>query len=277
MSPQSLLSGLSNLNRQEASQRDESQAILILLSHIPETEWRPTPIDLGTLTHAMIPNLQIQNLNDECYYLILSALVPPHSSTKSTVPAEASVPLVQVLVPVAASHPDPSLRNLTYTLISLLLKALPPGPRLASLTELVSPECAFPAMRVAAISLVRDAVLDALTTTTSRAERNVLANPQLFAAIGRVLLRSEPPDLFEDTSEEKLKEFLEESEPARLTECLGFYYVVLERDEKNLVCTCSRISAASDRFARLVYVTETVEQRQSGYYWTPCDWQWTNG
>jgi Uncharacterised protein family, YAP/Alf4/glomulin len=184
----------------------------------------------------MIPNLQDQQLNDECYYLILSALVPPYSSTNSTVPAEASVPLVQVLVPVAALHPDPALRNLTYTLISLLLKTLPPAPRLASLTELVSSGCGFPAMRVAAISLVRDAVLDALATTKSRAERNALASPQLLAAMGRVLLRPEPPDLFEDTSEENLKKFLGESEPARLTECLGFYYVVLERDEKNLVC-----------------------------------------
>lgn len=277
MSAQSLLSGLSNLDRQESSQRDQAQAILILLSHIPETEWRPTPMDLGALTPAMIPNLQIQHLNDECYYLILSALVPSHSSTNLPVPAEASVPLVQILVPVAASHPDPSLRNLTYTLISLLLKALPPGPRLASLTELVSPGCPFPAMRVAAISLVRDAVLDALATTQSRAEGNVLASPQLFAALGRVLLRSEPLDLFEDTSEKKLKEFLEESEPARLTGCLGFYYVVLERDEKNLVCICPRIGAASDRFARPGYVTGTVKQRRSGYCWIPCDWQWTSG
>jgi hypothetical protein len=269
MSPQSLLSGLSNLNKQEGSQRDRAQAILILLSHIPETEWRPTPTDLGILAPVIIPNLQIQYLDDECYYFILSALVPPpHSSSStnnSTVPAEASIPLIQVLVPVAASHPDPSLRNLTYTLISLLLKALPPGPRLASLTELVSPGCAFPAMRVAAIGLVRDAVLDALATTKSRAEGNVLASPQLFAAMGRVLLRSEPLDLFEDTSEKRLKEFLQESEPARLTECLGFYYVVLERDEKNLVCICSRISAVPDRFARPGYVTKTVEQRQCGY------------
>lgn len=194
----------------------------------------------------MIPNLQIQHLSDECYYLILSALVPPHL-TNSTVPSDASVPLVQVLVPVAASHPDPALRNLTYTLVSLLLKALPPAPRLASLSELVSPGCAFPAMRVAAISLVRDAVLDALATTKSRAERNALASPQLFAAIGRVLLRPEPPNLFENTSEEKLERFLEGSEPARLTECLGLYYVVLERDEKNLVCMCSRTNTTSDR------------------------------
>ena len=193
----------------------------------------------------VIPNLRIQHLSDECYYLILSTLVPPHS-TNSTVPSDASVPLVQVLVPVAASHPNPALRNLTYTLVSLLLKALPPAPRLASLSELVSPGCAFPAMRVAAISLVRDAVLDALATTKSRAERNSLASPQLFAAIGRVLLRPEPPNLFEDTSEEKLERFLEESEPARLTECLGFYYVVLERDEKNLVCMCSRTNTTSD-------------------------------
>jgi hypothetical protein len=245
LSSQSLLSRLS-INRKEVPQQDQADAVLVLLSHIPETEWRPTPNDLGTLTPAMIPNLQIQHLNDECYYLILSALVPPHSSANSTVPAEASVPLVQVLVPVAASHPDPALRNLTYTLISLLIKALPPAPRLASLTELVSPACAFPGMRVAAISLVRDAVLDALATTQSRAERNALASPQLFAAMGRVLLRPEPPTLFEDTSEQKLKEFLEESEPARLTECLGFYYVVLERDEKNLVCIYPRVSVTAD-------------------------------
>jgi len=277
MSSRSLLSRLSSLNQQDTAQRDQAQAILILLCHIPETEWRPSPIDLGTLTPTMIPNLQVQHLNDECYYLILSALVPPHSSTNSTVPTVASVPLVQVLVPVAASHPDPSLRNLTYTLISLLLKTLPPAPRLVSLTELVSPGCAFPAMRVAAISLVRDSVLDALATTTSRAERNALASPQLFAAMGRVLLRPEPPDLFEDTSEEKLKMFLEEIEPARLTECLGFYYVVLERDEKNLVCTRPRINATSDWFTRPGYATETAGQRQRECSWIQCDWQWTSG
>jgi len=89
MSPQSLLLGLSNLTRQDSSQRDQAQAIFILLSHTPETEWRSTPIDLGTLAPAMIPNLQVQHLDDECYYLILSALVPPHSSTNSTAPAEA--------------------------------------------------------------------------------------------------------------------------------------------------------------------------------------------
>ena len=106
MSPQSLLSGLSNLTREDSYQRDQAQAIFILLSHIPETEWRPTPIDLGTLAPAIIPNLHVKHIDDECYYLILSALVPPHSSTNSTAPAEASVPLIQVLVPIAASHPD---------------------------------------------------------------------------------------------------------------------------------------------------------------------------
>jgi len=115
-------------------------------------------------------------------------------------------------------------------------------------------------MRVAAISLVRDAVLDALATTQSRAERNALASPQLFAAMGRVLLRPEPPTLFEDTSEQKLKEFLEESEPARLTECLGFYYVVLERDEKNLTGIRDRDSRAETKRVFLDPMRQAVDK-----------------
>jgi hypothetical protein len=98
-------------------------------------------------------------------------------------------------------------------------------------------------MRVAAVGLVKESVLTALEGVRpstagdaghSEIKVDVFTSPQLLTQIGRYILRSEPPDLLSQKQEMfDVAEFLESSEPVRLTECLGLYYALLARDISN--------------------------------------------
>ncbi|KAM5531389.1 hypothetical protein V8D89_014913 [Ganoderma adspersum] len=81
-------------------------------------------------------------------------------------------------------------------------------------------------MRVATVGLLKEAVLEGLSSS----DKNLFASRQLLASFGPLVLRPDPPDLFDSVS---LDDFLESSEALRLVECLGFYYVLLLRDAQN--------------------------------------------
>lgn len=108
---------------------------------------------------------------------------------------------------------------------------MPPLEHMSLLRDLLS-EDSFPAMRVAAIGLLKDAVLEALSNKSD----SPFASPDLFRTFGYIVLRSDPPDLFSNSDDRNsLDSFLKTQEPKRLVECLAFYYVVLMRDTDNLV------------------------------------------
>jgi len=89
-------------------------------------------------------------------------------------------------------------------------------------------------MRVAAVGLVKEAILKALAKAPEAAKIDPFVGSTFMRGFGPVLFRSNPPDLL-GKRDLALKEFKETSEPSRLTECLSLYYVVLQRDEKNRV------------------------------------------
>lgn len=178
------------------------------------------------MSPSILQGLRANIASDECMFLLLS-----RANTIGTLDPETLFPIIHALVPISAQHPDPPQRNLAFLTISLLLKRLPSTPRLACLSELVSPECIFPPMRVAAIGLLKESILASLAEPK---KDDIFASPQVFTAIGRYVLRPEPPELF--SSRPSLETFLDSIEPSRLVECLGLYYTVLLIDQKNMVC-----------------------------------------
>jgi len=90
-------------------------------------------------------------------------------------------------------------------------------------------------MRVAAISLVKDAVLEALESQ-STGSLNPFGTHMFMRVFGPLLFRPSPSDLFVRGVKLDLEEFFDSPEPKRIIEVLSLYYVVLRRDENNEVC-----------------------------------------
>jgi len=116
-----------------------------------------------------------------------------------------------------------------FRILGRVLQLDPSVLRLHILRDLVSPsEDASPYMRTAAIGLVKEAVLEALSYPNTE---NVFASPLLLQTIGPHVFRLDPPDLL--TSIASVDELKNRPEPARLVECLNLYYVLLLRDRDN--------------------------------------------
>lgn len=91
-------------------------------------------------------------------------------------------------------------------------------------------------MRVAAVGLVKDAVLEALLPPSgSTSAQNVFASPMFMRVFGPLLFRPSPPDLFDMGAQLNIEEFLDSPEPKRIVEVLSLYYVVLLRDKAGSV------------------------------------------
>jgi hypothetical protein len=102
---------------------------------------------------------------------------------------------------------------------------------LALLRDLLTASSTQEQMRVACVGLVKEGVLAALSSN----EPSPFASPLMLQTLGPLLFRPDPVNLFE--KEVELAEFVDSSEPKRLTECLSFYYVLLMRDARNMVNT----------------------------------------
>ncbi|KAI0072097.1 hypothetical protein K474DRAFT_1711911 [Panus rudis PR-1116 ss-1] len=158
----------------------------------------------------------------------LKSLDPPPE-----LPEEVLVPLVHSLAPLASVHPDPSVRHSTFRILALALALAPSIWRLSLLTELVSEdEESMPQMRVAAVGLVKEAVLEALQTApgSSAAQSNVFVSPLFMRQLGSQLFLHLPESI---STTVRLKKFLESAEPSRLVEVLGLLFVLLKRDVDN--------------------------------------------
>ncbi|KAG5636248.1 hypothetical protein H0H81_008651 [Sphagnurus paluster] len=86
----------------------------------------------------------------------------------------------------------------------------------------------FPPMRVAAMGLIKEAVLEALARPP-----NPFASPMFFDVFGSTVFRPSPPDLLTDQSL-SIESLQDSFEAARLIELLGTYYTILSRDTANL-------------------------------------------
>lgn len=184
-----------------------------------------------------------------------SAATPSSPTPRQDISLDILVPLTTLLPPLCCAHPDPPTRHLTFRLLHLVLDATPPALRLQILKDLLEPsEEAFPQMRSAAIGLVKTSFLRALQAKANvAAGTDVFLSPILLKTVGRYVFRADPPDLF--GNELEVDAFLESTEPARLVECLGLYYVLVLRDADNMVCPVFSSAQACYVLNNSVYFT----------------------
>ena len=214
------------------------------VAHLVASAYQPAldaPADkrLAFLLPVLVSSLQTNIFLDESLAVVLRSLhawkLNPETSHRYLSP-DVTVPLVSILPSIASIHPDPSTRHQTFRAVSLLLATSEPRLRFQHLAELTG-QSEFPQMRVAAVGLIKEHFLYVFSVSSDRLSRkqdDPFFNPVFLRTFGPILFRPHPPDLFEEKLD--LKSFQEGSEPARLSECLSLYFLLLQRDEKNLVC-----------------------------------------
>lgn len=181
---------------------------------------------LSKMIPIILASIQANSALDEALTILLKSLHSLQVSGRRELSSEVILPLCTVIPPLSSSHPDPLVRHQAFRILSLVLSASPPPIHLQILRDLTTDED-LPQMRVAAVGLVKEAVLDALTSA-----QNIFATSAFLQVFGPIIFRPSPPDLF--ASHLSLDDFKDSSEPQRLTECLALYYVLLQRDKSNL-------------------------------------------
>jgi hypothetical protein len=158
---------------------------------------------------------------------VLCVTPPPQAE----LPAHIIISLTTLLPSLCGAHPDASTRHIAFRILARVLQIASPVLRLQVLRDLISPsEDTSPHMRTAAIGLVKESVLEALSHPKPE---NVFASPFLLQTIGPQIFRLDSPDLLAAIG--GLDSANHSPEPARLVECLGLYYVLLLRDVENKV------------------------------------------
>lgn len=193
---------------------------------------------LSSFTPSLIVMLQpTSNLQDDALAFLLLILHQNQITSKIETSPDTINSLMPQLIVLSSVHPSPLTRHHAFRILSLLLASGPPQLRLQHLADLVA-KCEYPQMRVAAVGLVKDAVLEALNTKSGSGQ-NTFGSPMFMRVFGPLLFRPSPPDLFDQGAKLNLEEFLESPEPKRVTEVLSLYYVILLRDEGNSVSLSS--------------------------------------
>jgi len=206
---------------------------LIASAYRPSSKVEPEKL-LQFLIPPLVSSIQSNTFLDESLAVLTRSLHSwqATSTDKSSLSPDITIPLTSLLSSIASAHPNPATRFQTFRILSLLLASEEPGLRFQHLVELTG-HSEFPQMRVAAVGLVKEALLQGFSTTSGKQD-NIFLGPLFLRTFGPILFRPEPPDLFAgDTLE--MKKFQESSEPARLVECLSLYYVLVQRDHDNLV------------------------------------------
>lgn len=201
---------------------------LILLAHDDPPTFPMSSNYLQELIPILTLSLEQNIAVDESLALLQAFLF----TSSHQLPPEIVDPLATLLTPLASTHRHPPTRHIAFRTLGVLLSRAPPHVHLAHLSSLLT-DCPFPQMRVAAVGLVKETFLNAITSTIN--EQSLFKSTTLLRALGPTLFRPDPPDLFASPTRESFRKFLESSEPARLTECLAFYYVLLKRDTANSV------------------------------------------
>ncbi|KAF8579664.1 hypothetical protein K439DRAFT_1620372 [Ramaria rubella] len=198
---------------------------LVLLAHEQPIALPTNPNFLQQLVPILTSSIQQNIAVDESLALLLGFLSVTHHQLSQ----EIVDPLAMLLTPIASTHSHPPTRHVAFRLLGVVLSRAPPPVHLAHLSSLLS-DCPFPQMRVAAVGLVKEAFL---TADTFGSNSTLFKSATIIRTLGPVLFTPDPQDLFMSPSKSSLHKFLESSEPARLTECLAFYYVLLKRDTTN--------------------------------------------
>ena len=157
---------------------------------------------------------------------------------------------LQALIPIASMQPDPTIRHISFRILSSLIDKLHDEAfKLRILVELIS-SSPFPQMQATAVTLLRSTILFSLAKATSppHASISLFSTPQVLNTISKVLFCLEPPNIFEkyasshalnednvEATRKFVKEFSESPQTARIAEALNFYYILLSRDQMNMV------------------------------------------
>jgi len=213
----------------ETLRSEPSLASLVLIAHAAPSEYLNIPF-LDSFFPIILTSLQANVALDATLAILLKVLcaVPPPQTELSP---DIIIPLTTILPPLCSAHPDAPTRHITFRILGRVLQLAPSVLSLQILRDLVSPsEDASPYMRSAAIGLIKEAALEALSCPKAE---NVFASPLLLQTIGPHVFRLDPPDLL--TSIASVEELKNSPEPARLVECLNLYYILLSRDVDNRV------------------------------------------
>ena len=222
----------------------------MLLSHT--TPYTPSISVVQTFLPVLIASIQTNTALEATLAFLLSAFGPLSlPSNTSDLPTDLIVPFAHVLPPLAGAHPDAPLRHIIFRLLARVLALAHPTLRFRILHELLTDgdsqddvygtgvgevDGTSAQMRVAAVGLVREAVLDALIEVKAgKGRENVFASPKFMQTFAPVVFRPRLPEGAGVDGRRALEEFLASPEPLRLVEGLGLYYVVLQRDTENLV------------------------------------------
>lgn len=203
-----------------------SLASLVLIAHMPALEYFTFPV-LASLFPVVITSLQNNVALDATLAILLKVLcmAPPQAELSPDI----IIPLTTVLPLLCSAHPDASTRHITFRILGRVLQLTPSVLRLQILRDLVSPsEDASPYMRTAAIGLVKEAVLEAVSHPKTE---SVFASPFLLQTIGPHVFRLDPPVLLDSIG--GVDALKDSPEPARLVGCLNLYYILLSRDVDN--------------------------------------------
>ncbi|KAH8984949.1 hypothetical protein EDB92DRAFT_1802815, partial [Lactarius akahatsu] len=202
-------------------------ASLVVIAHTLAPNDPNVPL-LVSAFPAILTSIQSNIALDASLAILLKVLcvTPP---PQAELPAHIIIPLTTFLPSLCSAHPDASTRHISFRILARVLQIAPPMLRLQVLRDLMSPsEDTSPRMRNAAIGLVKDSVLEALSHPKTE---SVFASPFLLQTIGPFIFRLESPDLL--ATIDGVDASNDSPELARLVECLGLYYVLLLRDVEN--------------------------------------------
>ena len=164
---------------------------LIYLAHSPEPLPPAQEVLVETLA-TLMTSIQTNTALDESISLLLRVTATANDSKpRPELSSDIILPLFGLLPALASSHPDPDIRLQVFRIMSLTLSLTPSPLRLQLLHELAS-DFDVPQMVVAALSLVKEAVLNAL----SGGSQDVFASPLLLRTFGPIIFLPRPPGFF---------------------------------------------------------------------------------
>jgi hypothetical protein len=212
---------------------------LILLAHKDIADYNPVGL-IQAFSSPAFTSIQTNTAFEETVaFLLICFTSISRAKDAPPLPFNVVIPFSIVLPPLASAHPDPAMRHLLFRLLAVVLSLFIPTYRLQILEDMLTNSTAHaPQIRIAAIGLVKDSVLDAISTKSAippTPNLDSFGTPQFLDRLGHVLFRPDPPDLFQNPNF-NVEEFVQSPEPKRLVESLALYYVALQRDTTNRVC-----------------------------------------
>ncbi|KIY61511.1 hypothetical protein CYLTODRAFT_405518 [Cylindrobasidium torrendii FP15055 ss-10] len=193
---------------------------LVLVAHSDDISSK-TLFHLQAFQPVILSAIQTNTILDETLSFLIEVI---HTHSASPMSPEVAIPLCHVLPALASVHQSANVRHQTFRILSLILGMVDPALRMQILKDLCTDE-QFPQMRVAAVGLVKEAILSALNAT----EESIFASPRLLQGLGTVIFRTDPIDFCEQKP--TLEELQDSTEPQRLAECLSLLYILLMRDK----------------------------------------------